>query len=97
MQLYYTRKLKTQLTNPRLPPTGAGSYLAPGFFIPPSALMRDDWGRVNTGTFVRIGLQGTFCTQLTNSNSETKSAIARTFTREDIYPLLTFISCLWSV
>lgn len=25
MQLYYTRKLKTQLTNPRLPQTGAGS------------------------------------------------------------------------
>ena len=52
MQLYYTRKLKTQLTNPRLPQTGAESYLAPGFFIPPGALMRDDWGRVSTGTVI---------------------------------------------
>ena len=52
MQLYYTRKLKTQLTNPRLPQTGAESYLAPGFFIPPSALMRDGWGRVSTGTVI---------------------------------------------
>ena len=42
MQLYYTRKLKTQLTNPRLP----------GFIIPSSALMRDDWGRVSTGTVI---------------------------------------------
>lgn len=52
MQLYYTRKLKTQLTNPSLPQTSAESYLAPGFFIPPSALMRDDWGRVSTGTVI---------------------------------------------